>query len=215
MERLKILIVSEDRSESPGLSAMLRNLGHTAITCIHDVTEALSKAGALTPDLVVVDVTMEDCCGLQTATGILKQYALPIVLITSFIEPELIDQADAIGIAGYLVKPVSQNDIQSILVLARSRFKHLQSLRVEIMDLKNMMQARKLIEQAKGLLMERERISESEAFRRIQCMSRNQNIPMAAIAEAIIMTDKLTNKTKLKTKRPREYQGAVQDHFQE
>jgi response regulator NasT len=215
MERLKILLVSEDRCESLSLSAMLQNLGHTAITCAHDVSEAVSKTSALSPDLVVVDVTMDDCCGLQTATGILEQHALPIVLITSFIEPELIDQADALGISGYMAKPVSQKDIQSVLVLARSRFKYLQSLRSEILDLKNMMRTRKLIEQAKGLLMERESIPEAEAFKRIQCMSRNQNIPMAAISEAIIMTDRLTHKTKVNRNRSRERRGGAQEYSQE
>lgn len=180
---------------------MLQNLGHTVISCAHDVREALNKARDLSPDLVIMD----ERCGLETAKGILEQHALPIVLITSFIEPELVDEADAIGVAGYVIKPVSQMDIQSALVFARSRFKQLQSLKQEIVDLKNMIRSRKLIEQAKGLLMEREGLPEAEAFRRIQSMSRNQNIPMAALSEAIIMTDKLANKTKANKNRSPEY----------
>jgi len=201
MERLRIILVSEDRFVSLSLSAMLQNLGHTVISCAHDVREALNKARDLSPDLVIMD----ERCGLETAKGILEQHALPIVLITSFIEPELVDEADAIGVAGYVIKPVSQMDIQSALVFARSRFKQLQSLKQEIVDLKNMIRSRKLIEQAKGLLMEREGLPEAEAFRRIQSMSRNQNIPMAALSEAIIMTDKLANKTKANKNRSPEY----------
>jgi response regulator NasT len=185
------MLICGDRFVSLSLSAMLQNLGHTAITCSHDATVAVKKMRDLSPDLIIMD----ESCGLQTAKTILEQHAVPILLITGFIEPSLVDQADAIGITGYVVKPLSQRDIQSALVFARSRFKQLQSLKQEIVELKNTLQSRKLIEQAKGLLMERERIPEAEAFKRIQDMSRNQNISMVALSEAIIMTDKLKNKT--------------------
>jgi two-component system, response regulator PdtaR len=190
---------------------MLQNLGHTVITCAHDIREANNKARDLSPDLVFMD----ERCGLQTAKAMLEQHALPIVLITSFIDPALVDQADAIGVAGYVIKPVSQMDIQSALVFARSRFKQLQSLKQEIVDLKNTIRSRKLIEQAKGLLMEREGLPEAEAFRRIQCMSRNQNIPMTALSEAIIMADKLTSKTRVRKGRSREHRGIDHDQSQD
>jgi response regulator NasT len=190
---------------------MLQNLGHTAITCAHDTTAAVTKMRDLSPDLVILD---ERCC-LQTVNSILEQRALPIMLITSFIEPELIEQADAIGVAGYVMKPVTQSVIQSALVFARSRFKQLQSLRQEIVDLKNTLRSRKLIEQAKGLLMERERIPEAEAFKRIQSMSRNQNISMVALSEAIIVTDKLTNKTAGNKNHFRKHQGTLQNQLQD
>jgi len=211
MERLRIILVSEDRFISLSLSAMLQNLGHTVITCGHDASEAVNKTRDLSPDFVIMD---ERCC-LQTVRRVLEQHAVPIVLITSFIEPELVAEADTVGVAGYVIKPVSQMDIQSALVFARSRFKQLQSLKREIVDLKDMIRSRKLIEQAKGLLMEREGIPEAEAFRRIQSMSRNQNIPMAALSEAIIMTDKLTNKTRGSKSRSQESQGTAQDQFQD
>jgi len=211
MERLKIILVSEDRFVSMSLSAMLQNLGHTVITCGHNAREAVDKTRDLSPDFVIMD---ERCC-LQTVKRVLEQHAVPIVLITSFIEPELVDEADAVGVAGYVIKPVSQTDIQSALVFARSRFKQFQSLKQEIIELKDLIRSRKLIEQAKGLLMEREGLPEAEAFRRIQSMSRNQNIPMVALSEAIIMTDKLTNKTKGKKSPSREYRGTAQDQFQD
>jgi response regulator NasT len=148
------------------------------------------------PDLVIMDLTINEQGNLQSIVRILDQQSLPIVLITSDIEPDLVDQADSLGVSSYLIKPVSQIGIQCAMVMAWSRFRQLRLLQQEILDLKNTMRSRKLIEQAKGLLMNREDISEAEAFRRIQCMSRNQNIPMAVLAEAIIMTDKLAAKGK-------------------
>jgi len=215
MERIRIMIVSEDRSFSLSLSAMLQDLGYIVVACARKAADAIAKEPKLSPDLVIMDIPMEHGDGLPTLRKFLEQHALPIVLMTSFIEPELVDQADAIGVSGYMLRPVSQKDIQPALVLARSRFKQLRSLNQEIVELKNMLRSRKLIEQAKGLLMERECIPEAEAFRRIQCMSRNQNIPMAALSQAIIMTDKLTIKTKAHNDRTRGDRGAVQDHLQD
>lgn len=209
------MIVSEDHSFSLSLSAMLQDLGYSAFACARTAADAIAKAPKLTPDLVIMDIPMEHGNGLQTLRRFVEQHALPVVLITGFIEPELVDQADAIGVSGYLLRPVSQKDIQPALVLARSRFKQLRSLKKEIADLNTMLRSRKLIEQAKGLLMERECIPEAEAFRRIQCMSRNQNIPMAALSEAIIMTNKLMIRTNVHKDRPRGDRGNVQDHFQE
>ena len=215
MERIRIMIVSEDHSFSLSLCAMLQNLGHIVVACARSAADAIANAPKLSPELVFMDIPMDHRNGLQASKRFLEQHALPIVLMTSVIEPELIDQADAIGVSGYMSKPVLLKDIQPALVLARSRFRQLQSLKQEIVDLQNMLRSRKLIEQAKGLLMEREGIPEAEAFRRIQCMSRNQNIPMAALSEAIIMTNKVMNKPKANKDRLRENRGAVQDRFQD
>jgi response regulator NasT len=109
---------------------------------------------------------------------------------------DLIEKADEVGVSGYLVKPVSENDLLPAITLARSRFKQFRTLEHELGDLKEALKARKLIEQAKGILMEKEGIPESEAFRRLQQQSRNQNIPMAKLAEAIITASKLLSGNK-------------------
>jgi response regulator NasT len=109
---------------------------------------------------------------------------------------DLIEKADEVGVSGYLVKPVSENDLLPAITLARSRFKQFRALEHELGDLKGALKARKLIEQAKGILMEKEGIPESEAFRRLQQQSRNQNIPMAKLAEAIITASKLLSGNK-------------------
>jgi two-component system, response regulator PdtaR len=129
--------------------------------------------------------------GLEASKRILEKRSLPIVILSAYNEPDLIKQADAIGVAGYLVKPFSRNGLQPALTLAWSRFQQLHALKKQISDLQETLKSRKLIERAKGLLMEREGITEIVAFKRIQGMSRNQNIEMARLAEAIIMSEKL------------------------
>jgi two-component system, response regulator PdtaR len=193
VERLRILIADDDTDVSSGLAAMLENLGHSVAACAYSGTEAVEKTNRLSPDLVIMDIKMHDISGIEASRRILEQQPLPIVILSAFSHPELIEEADEAGVAGYMVKPFTQDEIQPVLTLARSRFRQLQALKLEVGDLKETIRSRKLIEQAKGLLMEREGLSEAEAFRRIQCMSRNQNIPMAKIAEAVIMTGKLMN----------------------
>lgn len=215
MERLRVMLVSKDRFASLSLSAMLQNLGHQVIACSHCAIEASDKTKALTPDVVMVDVPEDERGRLPSIMSMMEVHALPIVLVIGEIEPVFVDRADALGVSGYIVKPASQIGIQCALVIARSRFRQLRQLQQEIVVLKNTIRSRKLIEQAKGLLMEREGITEAEAFRKIQSMSRNQNIPMAALSEAFIMTDKLTTKAKKPRQPSAQPHASVQDLLQD
>lgn len=191
MENLKIVIAEDDPSVAAGLSAMLQNLGHTVVACATSGREAVEKTAALLPDLIMMDIAMDNMDGLEASRQILRERPLPIIILTGHSDPELVVKADAIGVSGYVIKPFTQREIRPAMTLAWSRFNQLHDLRKEVENLKEMLRSRKLIEQAKGLLMERERITEAEAFRRIQKMSRNQNIAMSRLAEAIIMTGKL------------------------
>jgi response regulator NasT len=202
MENLKILISEDDSFVSASLSAMIQNLGHKVVDCTISLRETVEKARALLPDLVMIDIRTDAVAGLDVSRQILRERPLPIVILTSHSDPQLVDQADAIGVSGYLIKPFTQKEISPAITLAWSRFKQLHDLRKEVESLREMLRSRKLIEQAKGLLMERESITEAEAFRRIQKMSRNQNIAMSRLAEAIIMTGKLMKQTDGKGKCP-------------
>jgi response regulator NasT len=142
-----------------------------------------------------MDLRLDDMDGLEASFRIIQQRPLPIVIMTALSEPGLMEKAESAGAAGYVVKPFSQKELETALWLAWSRHKQMQTLKNEIGDLQDTLKARKLIERAKGLLMERKRISEADAYKRMQTMSRNRNIPMMRLAEAIIMTDKLAQNT--------------------
>jgi response regulator NasT len=191
MESLKILIADDETLITMSLATMLQNIGHRMIARARNGQEAVEKAKELSPDLILMDIKMEDMDGLEASRQILAQQPVPIIILTAYSQMDLIEKADAAGVSGYLVKPVSENDLLPAIMLARSRFKQLRTLEHEVGGLKEALQARKLIEQAKGILMEKEGIPEAEAFKRIQQQSRNQNIPMAKLAEAIITASKL------------------------
>lgn len=185
-ESLKILIADDETLIAMSLTTMLQNIGHRVVARARSGQEAVEKAREISPDLVLMDIKMNDMDGLEASKRILAEKPVPIVILTAFSQKDLIEQADAIGVSGYLVKPVSENDLLPAITLARSRFVELRALETEVGDLKEALRSRKLVEQAKGILMEKEGLTEAEAFKRIQQQSRNQNIPMARLAEAII-----------------------------
>jgi len=190
-ESLKILIADDETLIAMSLTTMLQNIGHRVVARARSGQEAVEKAREISPDLILMDIKMNDMDGLEASRRILAEKPAPIVILTAFSQKDLIEQADAIGVSGYLVKPVSENDLLPAITLARSRFVQLRALEAEVGDLKEALRSRKLVEQAKGILMEKEGLTEAEAFKRIQQQSRNQNIPMAKLAEAIITAGNL------------------------
>lgn len=188
MERLRILIADDDVQYSSDLSAMLRQIGHSVVARVRSIREAVEKTFGLCPDLVIMEITMEERGGLEAAKRILEQRALPIVFLTGIVRSDLLEQVDALGGAWCMLKTCSLEELQLALTQVWSRFHQFQALKLDIRDLKQTIRSRKLIERAKGRLMEREGITEDEAYRRIQRMSRDQNIAMIKIAEAILMT---------------------------
>ena len=134
--------------------------------------------------------------GLEASHVILDRCPLPIVVLTAYSDQDLIERAESIGVCAYLVKPFTQNNLQPAIALARSHFRQIRALKREIGDLKETVKAHKLIEKAKELLMQKEGISESEAFGRIQHLSRKQNIRMTSLAESIIINNRLAQRIK-------------------
>lgn len=191
MEPLNILIADDETIITMSLTSMLQNIGCRVVGRARSGQEAVDMAKDISPDLIIMDIKMNDMDGLEASKRILAEHPVPIIILTAFSQADLIEKADAIGVSGYLVKPVTENDLLPAISLARSRFKQFRDLQREVGDLKEAIQTRKLIEQAKGILMEQEGISEAEAFKRIQQQSRNQNVPMAKLAEALIMSSKV------------------------
>lgn len=191
INRLKVLIAEDEAIISMSLAAMLKRLGHHVVGRAKDGKEAIRKVKELEPDIVLMDIKMPNMDGLEAAKEILSIKQIPIIVLTAYSQPDLIEKADSIGVSYYLVKPVTEKDLMPGLRLAVSRFKELQTLQKEVGDLKEALRARKLIEQAKGLIMEREGLTETQAFRKIQKLSRDSNIHMKKIAESIIIASRI------------------------
>ena len=125
--------------------------------------------------------------GIDAAQRIAEDELAPAILLTAYSDSELIDRAKKSGVFGYLVKPFKPSDLAPAIEVARSRFEQNKVLSKEIDSLQGRLEARRLVEKAKGVLMQTEGITEDEAYRRIQQQSMNARKSMKEVAEAILI----------------------------
>ncbi|MCS7172209.1 MAG: response regulator [Armatimonadetes bacterium] len=185
-ERLRILIADDEAIRLMTLRTQLRSLGFEVVAEATDGEEAVRLAQEREPDLAILDIKMPGLDGISAAQRILQHRPIPIVLLTAYSEVELVERALETGVFAYLVKPVTEEDLLPAILLARKRFEEFRVLQNEVQDLREALEARKLIERAKGILMKRLGISEQEAFRRMQVQSQKENRKLVEIARAII-----------------------------
>jgi len=167
---------------------MLERAGFEVVAEARDGREAVALAVEHRPDLAVMDVKMPELDGIDAARQMLEQRQIPIVMLTAFSEAALVGRAVDAGVFGYLVKPFRESDLLPAIEAARARHAELQALRDEAGSLRDALEARKLIERAKGLLMEKDGLSEAEAFARLRGASQQTGRPLREVAEAILAT---------------------------
>jgi two-component system, response regulator PdtaR len=165
---------------------MLERAGFEVVAEARDGHEAVELAAAHEPDVVVMDVKMPNLDGIEAARMILNRRPIPIVMLTAFSETDLVDRAVDAGVFGYLVKPFRESDLLPAIAAARARHAELAAVRDESASLREALESRKVIERAKGLLMERDGLTEAEAFARIRAASQKTGKPLREIAEAVV-----------------------------
>ncbi|GBD29254.1 putative transcriptional regulatory protein pdtaR [bacterium HR32] len=185
-ERLRILIADDEAIRVMTLRTQLRALGFEVVAEATNGREAVELAEQYEPDLAILDIKMPELDGISAARAIVARRPIPVVLLTAYSEPELVERATEAGVFAYLIKPVSEEDLLPTILLARARFEEFRLLRQEVSDLREALEARKVIERAKGILMKRLGISEAEAFRRMQVQSQKENKKLVEIARAIV-----------------------------
>jgi response regulator NasT len=153
-----------------------------------DGRTAVELARKLLPDLVIMDIKMPDMDGISAADELAKARVAPVVLLTAYSEQALIGRAKDAGVCGYLVKPFRETELMPVIELALARFDEMRDLEREVSDLKEALETRKLVERAKGVLMEVHGLRESEAFNRMRKTSMDNRKSMREVAEAILLT---------------------------
>jgi AmiR/NasT family two-component response regulator len=153
-----------------------------------DGEEAVALARELEPELAIMDVKMPKLDGIDAARRILEERPIPIVMLTAYGQEELVSRAVEAGVFGYLVKPFRESDLLPAIKTARARHEELTALRDEAESLAEALVARKAIERAKGLLMEKEGLSEQDAFARLRKASQVSGRPLKVVAEAVVAT---------------------------
>jgi AmiR/NasT family two-component response regulator len=185
---MKILIAEDETIIRLDLRALLENAGHEVVAEAKDGEEAVELARSTTPDIALLDVKMPRLDGIEAARRIIDERQIPIVMVTAYGEDELVSRAVEAGVFGYLVKPFRESDLLPAIRTARARHEELVALREEADSLSEALAARKSIERAKGLLMEREGLTEQAAFARLRKASQISGRPLKVVAEALIAT---------------------------
>ncbi len=185
---MKILIAEDETLIRLDLKEILERTGFDVCAEARDGEEAVALARAEQPDLAILDVKMPRLDGIEAARRILDERPIPIVMLTAYGHDELVSRAVEAGVFGYLVKPFRESDLLPAIKAARARHDELEALREEAESLADALATRKVVERAKGLLMEREGLSEQDAFARLRRASQVSGRPMKVVAEALIAT---------------------------
>lgn len=187
MERTRVIVADDESLIRMDLREMLTNLGYLVIGEAGDGRSAVHLARELHPDIVIMDIKMPDMDGIEAAQILTQERLAPVLLLSAYSQQELIQRASQAGVAGYLVKPFRENDLAPAIEIALARFSEFRVMEREVGNMQEALETRKSVERAKGILMDTQGLSETEAFRKIQKMSMNNRKPMRAVAEAIIL----------------------------
>ena len=185
---MRILVAEDETIIRLDLKDLLERAGFEVVAEARDGEEAVELAREHRPDLALMDVKMPRLDGIEAARRILDERPIPIVMLTAYGQEELVTRAAEAGVFGYLVKPFREQDLLPAIHTARARHEELQALRDEAESLSEALAARKVIERAKGLLMEKEGLSEKDAFERLRRASQASQRPLKVIAEAVVAT---------------------------
>ena len=183
---IRIVLAEDEAIIRLDLRESLQEEGYEVVGDVGRGDKAVEMVEALRPDVAIFDIKMPGMSGLEAAKIVSDKKICPVVMLTAFSQREIIEQARDAGALAYLVKPFQKTDLVPAIELAIARFAELRSLSGEVAALGAQLETRKLIDRAKGILIDKHRLSESDAFAFIQSMAMSQRMKMGDIAEQII-----------------------------
>ncbi|MEC7809841.1 MAG: response regulator [Actinomycetota bacterium] len=189
MESVKVVIAEDEAIIRLDLRETLENSGYEVVADTGRGDEAIELVSEYKPDVVILDVKMPGMDGIQVAREIAAAEDTAVVILTAFSQRELIDEAVDAGALAYLVKPYQQSDLIPAIEIARRRHQEMRELTDQAKTLEDRLQARKVIEKAKGKLLEDSSMNENDAFKFIQKTAMSERKAMVDIAERIISGD--------------------------
>ena len=182
----RVIVAEDEAIIRMDLIEMLREAGYNVIGEAANGREAISLARHLKPDLAILDVKMPEIDGISAAELIVSEKLAAVLMLTAFSQRELVERARDAGAMAYLVKPFSISDLTPAIEMALGRYAQIQALEAEVGELGERLEARKLVDRAKGVLMANLGISEPEAFKWIQKAAMDQRSSMSAVSEGVL-----------------------------
>jgi response regulator NasT len=186
---LRIAVADDEPDMRDYYRTILPRLGHEVVAVAANGVELVELVAQTAPDLVITDIKMPEMDGIDAADRIFRARPTPVILVSAYHDPELIERAEADYIQAYLVKPIKQVELIPAIALAMKRFAQFQALHREADTLRQALEDRKLIERAKGVLMKRGGLDEESAFRRMQKLASAKNQKLAEIARTILTAE--------------------------
>lgn len=190
-EANRVLIADDNTANRKYLAAQLELLGFNIVAAATTGEEAVALYEEFKPALVIMDIKMPTMDGIEAAKIMTSHNPVPVILITGHSSGPLVDRAIGSGVFAYLLKPITKKELLPAIKLAFARFKEFTALKTEVNDLKDAIEARKLVERAKGILMKRLNIPEEDAFKLLQTQSQNENKKLKDIAQMVITASKV------------------------
>jgi response regulator NasT len=184
---IRILVAEDEALIRLDLVEMLREADYEVVAEAADGAQAIELAQLHKPDLAILDVKMPILDGISAAEKIID--IAPVLMLTAFSQRELVERARDAGVMAYVVKPFSIGDLIPAIEIAISRHTQMRSLADEVKDLHERLETRKLIDRAKGILMQALNLSEPEAFSWIQRAAMDRRMTMKEVAAAVISPD--------------------------
>ncbi len=184
---IRIVVAEDEALIRMDLVEMLREAGYEVVAEAADGAQAIELAQLHKPDLAILDVKMPVLDGISAAEKIID--IAPVLMLTAFSQRELVERARDAGVMAYVVKPFSIGDLVPAIEIAISRHTQMRSLADEVKDLHERLETRKLIDRAKGILMQALNLSEPEAFSWIQRAAMDRRMTMKEVAAAVISPD--------------------------
>ncbi len=191
MSATRVLIAEDNELVALTLEEQLSNLGYSVVGVAHSGTEAVRLCIKLSPDIVIMDMQMPEMGGDAAAQQIARQHPTPVIMLTAYSDSEHIRRAENSGALAYLIKPVNPEELPPTIDVAIARFREMQRLREQVDELQESIEARKVIERAKGILMQRRSIGGEEAYELMRQWARERQQKIKDIATAIVDAESL------------------------
>ncbi len=188
----RLLIADDEPLIRANLRETLQEQGYLVVGEVGDGQSAVNLTRQLRPELVLLDVKMPHMDGITAATQINAERLAPVLLLTAYSSRELVEQARAAGVLGYLIKPVREAELMPLIEVTLARWTEQVRRHNELVQLKDRLETRKLVDRAKGYLMDNQGLSEAEAFRKIQQLAMNSRKTMREVAQAILLAQQLS-----------------------
>ena len=193
-DSLRVLIADDEALHNLALTSQLETLGHQVVATASNGREAVDLARQTKPDLAFLDIRMPTMTGPEAAHEIASDRAIPMIILSAYSDARTVDEAIRAPVFHYLVKPVDPDDLAPAIAVAKARFEEWLDARRQKEMLELRLEERKIIERAKGLLMDSRGLTEKEAYRFLQKTSQDKNTPMVELARKLLLAAPLLQK---------------------